>query len=157
MRMENSEGNEVSEGTKDALEAPPLETPEAKEVLESTEKTLCESFATLSSAEKLNAICELEVKCADLEGRNPRAVELGKLKQGDFNCSNEKVTVDSSAISKMSNISAENLDALKKEVFSSPSKLAASHRVSFGYSDCNCSGSCRGDCSGSSKCYSYKG
>lgn len=157
MSMENTEGNEVSEGTKETSETPPLETPEAKEVLESTEKTLCESFENLSPTDKLDALRELEIKCADLEGRDPRAVESGELKQGDFHCSSEKVTVDNAAISKMSNISAENLDALKKEVFSCPSKLSVSHRVSFGYSDCNCSGSCRGDCSGSSKCYSYKG
>jgi len=141
MRMEKSEGNEVSEGTKETLETPPLETLEAKEVLESTEKTFCESFENLSPAEKLDTFRELEVKCADLEGRDPRAVEDRELKGETFRSSEEKVEIDKGQLSEMKNMDEERISDLKKHVFSTAEvRLNHGSPVSFGRT---CSEKCR--------------
>ena len=157
--MENMEPKEVTEGLKTTAEVSAIETPSAKELLESTEAVLTSGLESLTPDERLSQFGSLESKCAEIEGRNPRAVEAASLEKGDFKSSDEKVTVDSAALAEMPNLSQENLDALKKEVFSHASEATGSKNVAFKSirTECyGCSGSCSGDCAGSTKCYSSK-
>lgn len=157
--MENLNPKETAEGLNVTTETPVIETQEAKESLESTENVLLNNLESLSALEKLDTFGELESKCAEIEGRNPRAVEAGTLETGDFKSENEKVTVDSEALSEMPNLSEENISALKSEVFSHASETKNSKNVAFGsisFGCSGCSGSCSGDCAGSTKCYATK-
>ena len=157
--MENMEQKEVSEGLKAAAEVSAIEAPSAKELLESTDAVLTGGLESLTPDERLAQFGNLESKCAEIEGRDPRAVVAASLEKGDFKSADEKVTVDSASLSEMSNLSQENLDTLKKEVFSHASEATGSRNVAFKSirTECyGCSGSCRGDCAGSTKCYSTK-
>lgn len=149
--MASMEMKETDEGTKGTAETHPLETPEAREVLEPTEHTLIDSMESLSPGEKLDAFRELESKCADLEGRDPRAVEYAVLEgKGVFHSSMEKVEVDKSRITEWK-VDEAGLSGLKKHVFStSDARLNHGATVSFGRTcsqkciDCDVkSGDCR--------------
>ena len=157
--MQSMEQKEVTEGLSAATELCAIETPAAMEMLASTEAVLTGQLVSLSPSEKLAQFGDLESKCAEIEGRSPRAVESGALAVGDFMSAAEKVTVDSAALSEMPNLSKANLEALKKEVFSHASEATGSKNVAFKSikTECiGCSGSCSGDCAGSTKCYSTK-
>lgn len=156
--LEVSKSVEVNEGLTASSEIPSLETTQAKELLESTENVLTSGLEQLSASEKLIQFQSLESKCAEIEGRIPRAVEAASLEHGDFKSSDEKVSIDSEALSEMKNLSPANLSALKNEVFSHSSEVSGSKNVAFrSYSECvGCIGSCRGDCSGGTKCYGFR-
>lgn len=151
--MEKTEIKETDEGTKDTQEVSPIETPEAKECLEPTEKILVDNMKILSTSEKLDAFKELEEQCADAEGRDPRAFESGKLEgKGElFRSSLEKVEVDKERIAEWKKMDETRLSDLKKRVFSiAESRLNPGASVSFGRTcsqkciDCDVkSGDCR--------------
>ena len=156
--MPDIETSEVAEVAKSAEVLSAIETPQARELLEPTDSILTKGLEQLSVPEKLEAFRSLESMCAEIEGRQPRAVEMGTLERGDFSATDEKIVVDSDALAENMNLSKENLAALKKEVFSRSSEIPAGEGTTFkSYTECSgCVGSCRGDCSGSDKCYSTK-
>lgn len=156
---EVSESKEISEGLNAVKEYSSIETPQAKELLESTEAALTNGLEKLSAPERLAKFGDLESKCAEIEGRDPRIVESATLEKGDFKSADEKVSIDTETLSEMKSLSSDNLEVLKKEVFSHASEASGSKNVAFKSlkTECyGCSGSCRGDCAGSTKCYSTK-
>ncbi len=133
--MENLKEQEVSEGLKAATETSALETPEAKEFLESTENVLLNSLETLSPPEKLDTFRELESTSADLEGRNPRIVENGTLGGETFRSSEEIVEIDKEQLAEMRNLDEPRVSDLKKHIFSTAEvRLNHGEPVSFGRS-----------------------
>lgn len=133
--MENFDQKELSEGLKSFAETPALETPEAKEFLETTDNVLLNSLETLSTPEKLDSFRELEAKCANLEQRDPRAVETVTLEGETFRSSEEKVEIDKEQLDEMKNLDETRVSELKKHVFSTADvRLNHGSPISFGRS-----------------------
>lgn len=131
--MNGIESKEVSEGLKPAKELSSLETPQARELLESTESALTSGFEKLSSPEKLAQFGNLESKCAEIEGRNPRTVESAKLKEAVFQSDAESVKIDNAELGEMKSLSLDKLSELKRKIFSTfEGKLNRGEKVTFG-------------------------
>ena len=147
--MEELEKNEVGE----VKPASPLETFKSTEALELTGQTdsvLTTQFESLSASAKLEMFRALESKCAEIEGRAPRAVFASSLEGETFKASMESVEIDEAQLSELGNLDEARLSDLKKHVFSEAEiKLNRGSPVSFGRS---CSQKCidndvkSGDC-----------
>ena len=133
---------EISEGLNSSKELLSLETPQAKELLESTETALTSGFEKLSAPEKLNQFGDLESKCAEIQGRNPRSVESATLKESVFQANSESVKIDGSELGEMKSFSLESLKELKEKIFSNiEGKLNKGEHVTFGRLSC-CDSKC---------------
>ena len=137
--------NELSQN----LENQPLEQGE-QDFLNQQLENFNTSLEGLAPEDKLASLRNFETKCAEMDGRNPKILEVVELKQGDFIAAGDKILIDKNTLKELVNLDEDAISLLRKEVFSRQSEIKENNLPAIEGISCD-------DCSGSHKCYVGQG